>query len=226
MDPEEELTPVQLLAAETLAAQSRRRRAAQTGPHQPVASPVATASALTGPQPRVQPSAPLAPLMPVTGPQPLVQPAAPAPIAVAPPTPVTGPQPRVQPAAAAPAPASPQVLDYLSPEERAIVEAQRQSTTAAPKLPEPPTTRARFVSAPVATCAHRAGTTRPSHPRLPVVNPRPSRQLRAMRPVGTHMAVEPASSAASATQDWTAMLKAYGEHLTDEELLVLRAQLS
>lgn len=231
LEPEDELTPVQLLAAETLAAQARRRRSAQTGPQQPVAR--AASSMITGPQPRMQPLAvAAAPAMPVTGPQPRIQPP---PVAAAPMMPVTGPQPRVAPPAVAAAPAptpaataagsaptSAQVLAYLSPEERAIVEAQRESN-----LPQPPTTRARFVSAPVATCARHAGTTRPSHPRLPVVNPRPRRQLRAMPPVGAQTAIEPAvASPAPETHDWTTLLKAYGEHLTDEELLVLRSQLS
>lgn len=226
LEPEDELTPVQLLAAETLAAQARRRRSAQTGPQQPVAR--AASSMITGPQPRIQPlPVAAAPAMPVTGPQPRLQPST----IAAPAMPVTGPQPRVAPPAAVAAPAptpaastltSSQVLAYLSPEERAIVEAQRESN-----LPQPPTTRARFVSAPVATCARHAGTTRPSHPRLPVVNPRPRRQLRAMPPVGAHTAIEPAvASPAPEIRDWTTLLKAYGEHLTDEELLVLRSQLS
>lgn len=243
------------LAAQTLA----HARRPSTGPQRPAAQ-AAPADLPTGPQLRVAP----APAMPVTGPQPRL-PAPPALAAPAPAMPVTGPQPRV----AAPTPTMPvtgpqpapssssaDYLQFLSPEERAIVEAQSsQPAVPAPALAKPapapapptpapravvpqavvPSTQPRFNAAPVNTCARQVGMTRPSRPRIPAIGQpakplRPLNQRRVAAAAPAVTAPRPAlapASAVSATprQDWTQMLKAYGEHLTDEELLIIRSQL-
>jgi len=141
------------------------------------------------------------------------------------------PEPAPCRAEAAPPPKKADVLDYLSPEERAIVEAQkvdRLETT-----PVPPTVASRPRTLSGASEVHTAPA-RPTSPRLralraetvrPAPEPAPTKPEPAAHQAAAAPTAKPTEAKRKPSQSWTDMLRAFGEHLTDEELLLIRDQL-
>lgn len=119
-------------------------------------------------------------------------------------------------------------LAYLSAEERAIIQEQNhtgpQQVLAEPETPEPAATQPEVVAATQApeVVAQPQPVSRRDRPAAKTQKPA------ALSTKPATLSNKPAakSKRKPASRSWTDVLKEYGEHLTDEELLIIRAQLA